>query len=68
MGVRIAYEGGIKMVEVPVGSDEFAMEGGIGIVRDGGGGTTAHVCVGFKWACQPSANTLSVGFTTYPRV
>ena len=56
------------MVEVPVGSDEFAMEGGIGIVRDGGGGTTAHVCVGFKWACQPSANTLSVGFTTYPRV
>ena len=36
VGVRIADEGGIKVVGVPVGSDEFAIESAIGIVRDGG--------------------------------
>ena len=35
VGVRIADEGG-KVVGVPVGSDEFAIESAIGIVRDGG--------------------------------
>ena len=34
VGVRIAYERGIKVVGVPVGSDEFAIESAIGIVRD----------------------------------
>ena len=36
VGVRIADEGGIKVVGVPVGSDEFAIESTIGIVRDWG--------------------------------
>ena len=40
VGVHIADEGGMKMVGVPVGSDEFAIESAIGIVRDRGGGTT----------------------------
>ena len=35
VGVRIADEGGIKVVGVP-GSDEFAIESAMGIVRDGG--------------------------------
>ena len=36
MGVRITDEGGIKVVGVPVGSDEFAIESAIGILRDWG--------------------------------
>ena len=36
VGVRIADEGGIKVVGVPVGSDEFAIESAIGILRDWG--------------------------------
>ena len=36
-GVRIANEGGIKVVGVPVGTDEFEIDNAIGIVRDGGG-------------------------------
>ena len=32
VGVRIADEGGIKVVKVPVGSNEFAIESAIGIV------------------------------------
>ena len=36
VGVRIADEGGIKVVRVPVGTDEFAIETAIGVVRDGG--------------------------------
>ena len=35
-GVCIADEGGIKVVGVPVGTDEFAIESAIGIVRDVG--------------------------------
>ena len=36
VGVRIVDEAGIKVVGVPVGSDEFAIESTIGIVRDWG--------------------------------
>ena len=36
MGVRVADEGGIKVAGVPAGSDEFAIESAIGIIRDGG--------------------------------
>ena len=36
VGVRIADEGGIQVVGVPVGTDEFGIESVIGIVRDGG--------------------------------
>ena len=36
VGVRIAGEGGIKVIWVPVGTDEFAIESTMGIVRDGG--------------------------------
>ena len=36
VGVRIADEGRRKVVGVPVGCDEFAIESAIGIVRDGG--------------------------------
>ena len=36
VGFRIADEGGIKVVAVPVGSDEFAIESATGIVRDEG--------------------------------
>ena len=36
MGVRIPNEGGIKVVGVPVESDEFAIGSAIGIVGDGG--------------------------------
>ena len=35
VGVRITDEGEIKVVGVPVGSNEFAIESAIGIVRDG---------------------------------
>ena len=38
--VHIADEGGIKVVGVPVGIDEFAIESAMGMVRDRGGGTT----------------------------
>ena len=36
VGVRVADEGGIKVAGVPAGSDEFAIESAIGIIRDGG--------------------------------
>lgn len=39
VGARIADDGGIKVVGVPVGTDEFAIESAIGIVRVGEGGT-----------------------------
>ena len=39
-GVRIADEEGIKVVGVPVGTDEFVIKSSIGIVPRRGGGTT----------------------------
>ena len=36
IGVRIVDERGINVVGVSVGTDEFAIEGAIGIARDGG--------------------------------
>lgn len=36
VSVRIADEGRIKVVGVPVGTDEFAIDSTIGIVRDRG--------------------------------
>ena len=41
VGARIADEGGITVVGVPVSTDIFAIEIGIGIVRDGGAGQLA---------------------------
>ena len=43
VGVRIADEGGIKVVGVPVGTDECQMESALGVVRDGSAGTLARV-------------------------
>ena len=44
VGVRIiADEGEIKVVGVPVGTDEFAIESAVGIVRDLGGGAFARM-------------------------
>ena len=36
VGVRIADEGGVKVVGVPVGSDKFAIESAMGVGSDGG--------------------------------
>ena len=41
VGVRIADEGGIKVVGIPVGSDEFATESAIDSARWGDGTTRA---------------------------
>ena len=45
VGVRIVDEGGIKVVGVPVGTDElFAIESAIGIARDGGRNNSCGYC------------------------
>ena len=36
IGVRIAERGGVKVVGVPVGTDEYAMESALEIVQNGG--------------------------------
>ena len=65
--VRIADEGGMKVVGVPVGSDEFAIGSAIGIVRDGRGEQLAWMLPRMpdKQAANPIATGSMVQRTAY---
>ena len=59
VGARIADEGGIKVVGVPVGSDEFAIESAIGIARDGGAEQLARMLP--RMPDKQAANLIATG-------
>ena len=59
VGVRIADGGGIKVVGVPVGTDEFAAESAIGIVRDGGAEQLARMLP--RMPGKQAANLIATG-------
>ena len=40
--VRIVDEGGVKVVGAPIGTDEYALERAVEVVRDGGAGRLVH--------------------------
>lgn len=59
VGVRIEDEGGIKVVGVPVGTDAFATETAIGIVREGGAEQLARMLP--RMPDKQSANLIATG-------
>ena len=59
VGIRIADEGGIKVVRAPVVSDEFAIERAIGIVRDGGAEQPARMLP--RLPDKQAANLIATG-------
>ena len=61
VGVRIAGEGGIKVIWVPVGTDEFAIESTMGIVRDGGAEQLARMLP--RMTDKQTASLIAIGST-----
>ncbi|CAM9314220.1 unnamed protein product, partial [Laminaria digitata] len=59
VGARIADKGGIKVVGVPVGTDDFAIESAIEIVREGGAEQLARMLP--RMPDKQAANLIAIG-------